>query len=453
PEAGAILHRSLTAMARGGIYDHLGGGFSRYSVDDRWLVPHFEKMLYDNALLARLYAHAWRLTGDDRLRTVSRETLDYMLRDLGLPGGGFASAEDADSEGEEGKFYAFTHEQFMEHGGERVALAARYFGVTPDGNFEGSNVLHEAATIEEVAAETGTEPAEVGAAVDAARRMLLQHRSTRVRPERDDKAITAWNGLALRALAEAGWIFTDPGYLEQARSTARFIIDRLSLPDGRLMRSRRGDRAGGPGYCDDYGAAALGMFALYQATGEPEWFDQATALTGAMVEQFADGTAGFFATSHDAERLIARPKNLYDNPTPSDNSLAAEALLHTEALSGPSDAALLDGVFRAAGRLFDHPAAAGHLLAVAATRIQEPLEIAITGNLADERALALLDEVRRHGSTGVFLASGEAGSIPLLADRPSIDGAPAAYVCRGFTCDAPVTSPGALRRALTGRPA
>jgi uncharacterized protein YyaL (SSP411 family) len=414
-----------------------------------WLVPHFEKMLYDNALLARLYARAWQTTGIDRFRTVSTETLDYMLRDLGLPGGGFASSEDADSEGVEGRFYVFDQDEFLAHAGQRADLAARFFGVTPDGNFEGATILHEAASATEVAAAAGVDPAEVERAVTEARRMLLEHRSSRVRPGLDDKAVTAWNGLALRALAEAGWLFSDDRYLTAARATARFVLDRLRFPDGRLMRSRRGDRAGDPGFCDDYGAVALGLFALAQGTGEAVWFREAEAVTADLIARFADPAGdGFFATAHDAESLIARPKNLYDNPTPSDNSLAAEAVLTLEALRGPDDTPHLDGVFRAAGRLLEHPTASGQLLALAATRLAPPLEVAVAGPPGEAATAALLDTLRTRAGPGVFLAWGD-DSVPLLAGRQPVAGTPAAYVCRGFTCDAPVTSVAELAAALS----
>jgi uncharacterized protein YyaL (SSP411 family) len=456
PRATEMLESTLVAMARGGIYDHLGGGFARYSVDGAWLVPHFEKMLYDNALLARLYVRAFQVTGNERFERVARETLAYLERDLGLPGGGFASAEDADSEGIEGRFYVFSYDEFMRHGGEAVALAARFFGISEAGNFEGSNVLHEARTTQEVAADAGTDERTVEQAVAAAKQTLLSLRATRVRPAMDDKAVCAWNGLAIRAFAEAGEALNEPAYLDTARSTARFVLTEMRRADGRLLRAWRNGEASIPAFADDYAAMATGLLALYQATGEVEWFATAAELLDQLIELFWDDEAGgVFASGHDAERLIARPKNLFDNPTPSDNSLAAEAVLHAGALTGDADTTIrLDAISRLAGQLLERaPSAVGHLLAVIATRFGQPIELAIVGDPHDPVREALEEAARDRFRPGVFRAVGDGSvsEVPLLTDRPAgPNGTGLAYVCRGFVCDAPVADPASLRVLLDG---
>ena len=450
PDAAAMLSGTLSAMARGGIHDHVGGGFARYSVDAAWLVPHFEKMLYDNALLARLYARAAQVTGEAAFAGVARDTVGYLLRDLLLPGGGFASAEDADSEGQEGRFYVFDHAEVMEAGGEDAALAAAVLGVTPAGNFEGRNILHLARRPDEVADAEGVEADTVRRAVRSTLDALAGVRSQRVRPGVDDKVVTAWNGLAIRALAEAGIALREPAWVNAAGRTARFLLDELRRDDGRLLRSWRDGRATIPAFCDDHAATALGLFALYQATGDPTWFVEAERLTRTMIELFWDPDGGgFFATGHDAEQLIARPKNLFDNPTPSDNAMAAEALQHLSAYTGDSDLTeMLERTIRAAGPLMERfPSGAGHMLSVALVASGPPWELAVVG--PDRGAAALLEVVRAEFRPGGFVAAGgDGGTIPLLADRQPVDGNAAAYLCRGFVCDAPITDPDALRAAL-----
>jgi uncharacterized protein len=450
-EAELMLSATLDAMAAGGIYDHLGGGFARYAVDAHWLVPHFEKMLYDNALLARLYLRAWQVTGIDHYRTVTEETLEYLLRDLRHPDGGFYSAEDADSEGEEGRFYVFTRSEFEDVLGDDAAFAAAAYGVTEEGNFEGSNVLHRPRSVAEIAAQRSLPESEVRERLDGIRRRLLDARSRRVRPGVDDKVITAWNGLALRAFAEAGVVLDEPRYLDAARDNARFVLDHLRRPDGRLLRAWRRGTATVPAFCDDHGAYALGLLALYQATGETEWFLAAGDLLEAMTDLFSDPAGGFFATGADAERLIDRPKNLMDNPIPSDNALAAEALSTMAALSGDAAAATaVDGVLTAAGRLAAaYPQAVGQLLAVVATRSRAVKEVAIVGGPGSEDLTAVVWETYRPDCIVAVGDGGGEGTVPLLEGRPAgPDGAALAYVCRDFVCDAPVRTAAELRDLL-----
>ncbi len=456
PRAAEMLHHTLRAMAAGGIYDQVGGGFARYAVDHRWLVPHFEKMLYDNALLARLYLRGWQVTRDDTLRRIAVETLDYVLDGLGLPGGGLASSEDADSEGEEGKFYVWAHDEFLAAAGPGdAALAADYYGVTPGGNFEGRNVLWVPQPLEEVAARHGLGGDEARRAIERARARLREARERRARPGLDDKVVTAWNGLALRALAEAGAVLGAPRYLDAGRRLAGFLLGELVRPDGRLLRSWRDGRATIPAFCEDYGALAVGLFALYQATGELGWFEAAARITGEMLRLFADPDgAGFYATAEDVPALIDRPKDVLDNPTPSANSLAAEALLHLRQYT--ADAGLdapLDGALALAGLIArSHPQAVGHALAVLATRTGDVREVAVVGATGGPLVDVLWDAYR----PDVFPAvdAGDDGRaaqvVPLLAGRVPHEGEPRAYVCRGFVCDAPTTDPAVLAAQLAG---
>ncbi len=443
-----VLTTTLDRMAAGGIYDHLGGGFARYAVDRIWLVPHFEKMLYDNALLARTYLRAWQLLGKDRYRKVAIETLDYLLRDMRDEGGGLHSAEDADSEGEEGKFYVWSAAEFMSLLRDDAGPMARLYGVTDGGNFEGSNILNIAVDPQQVAAEAGLSVEEWNALRTRADATLLAAREQRVRPGRDDKVITAWNGLALRAFAEAGIILGSDRYLDAAADIARFCLTRLTGPAGRLLRSVRNGQGTVPGFCEDYGALAVGLLTMYQATGDAEWFEAGQSITVDMVDLFSDGGApGFFATGRDAEALIARPKNYMDNPTPSDNSLAAEALQMLHALTGAAGLrSHVDGILIAAGALIEqHPSAVGHLIGVLA--VDQPNEVAVVGAAAQRRALT--NVVWETFRPGVVIAAGEPGktSIPLLADRGAGDRG-LAYVCHGFVCNLPVATPDELRAQL-----
>ncbi len=443
-----ILRLTLDRMADGGIYDHLGGGFARYATDRTWLVPHFEKMLYDNALLARLYLWAGQELGEPRYLRVAGETLDYMLRDLGLPGGGFASAEDADSEGVEGKFYVFGYDEFAELVGPDAAIAAEVLGVTPGGNFDGANILHAARSVAQVADGAGVGREWLSSVVADAKTRLLEARSRRERPGLDDKVITAWNGLALRALADAGAVLGEERYLEAGRANARFVLAHLRRDDGRLLRSYRQGEARVPAFLDDYAGYAVGLLALYQATGEEEWFEAGLGLVTDMLELFWDGNE-IFSTAHDADELITRPQDLMDNPAPSGNSLAAEALLTAALLTG--DPGLFDrseSALRAGALLADqYPSAIGHLLAVAHSWLAPPVEVAIVGADVGGLLHAFWEEYRPYAvlarSTGAA-----ASAIPLLEGRTPHAGPAAAYVCRRFVCSAPTEDPEVLRKQL-----
>ncbi|GGK68967.1 thioredoxin domain-containing protein [Sphaerisporangium melleum] len=443
PQAMEMAGRTLEAMARGGMYDQLGGGFARYSVDAGWVVPHFEKMLYDNALLLRVYAHWWRATGSPLARRVAVETAEWMLRELGTAEGGFASALDADSEGEEGRFYVWTPDQLREALGEEPgAWAASVFSVTREGTFEhGTSVL-----------QLLSDPVDREMLADV-RASLLAARSARVRPGRDDKVVAAWNGLAIAALAEAGALFDRPDLVGAARAAAELLV-RVHLDGGRLARTSRDGRAGAnAGVLEDYADVAEGFLTLYGVTGEARWFEQAGALLETVLDRFPDGRGGFYDTADDGERLFQRPQDPTDGTTPSGQNAAAGALLSYAALTGSSRhreaaEAALGTVTTLADR---HARFAGWGLAVAEAALAGPVEVAITGALDDPRTAALHRAALMAGTPGTVIALGD-GDVPLMAGRGLVDGLPAAYVCRSFTCRAPVTTPADLSRELNTTP-
>ena len=448
--AGVIVRDALVAMAAGGIYDQIGGGFARYAVDREWRIPHFEKMLYDNAQLARLYLWAWRESGIEAFRRVATETLEYLLRDLRHPDGAFFSAEDADSEGEEGRFYVWSHTEFHEVAGpEDGPPAAAVFGVTKAGNFEGANHLYRARTPEDVAAERGAAPEEVARAVERTRARLFERRAGRVRPGLDDKVIAGWNGLALRAFAEAGAALGESRYLEAARSCAGFLLDRLVV-DGRLRRSwGKGRVSGVGGFLEDHAAVAVGLLALYAATGEVEWFEAARRLGDEIPARFSDPDGGFFSTGDDAGGLIVRPRDLMDNPSPSGNSLAAEAFLFLALYTGePAYRDAAEEAVRSGGLLVErYPQGAGHLLGVAHTLGRGPLEVAVVGGEAFDLARVIWERYRPHVAAAPSLDGSESAAVPLLSDR-FVAGRTLAYVCRDFVCGLPADGPEALRAQL-----
>ncbi len=442
-------------MARGGIYDQLGGGFARYSVDRDWVVPHFEKMLYDNALLCRVYAHLWRATGSEPARRVALETADFMVRELRTPEGGFASALDADSDDGtgrhvEGAYYVWTPEQLREVLGDADAdLAARYFGVTEEGTFEeGASVLQLPQRDEVFDAPR----------IDGIRERLLAARGRRPAPGRDDKVVAAWNGLAIAALAETGAYFDRPDLVEAAVAAGDLLV-RLHLDEqARIARTSKDGQVGAnAGVLEDYADVAEGFLALASVTGEGVWLDFAGLLVDHVLARFLDaGLGALYDTASDAERLIRRPQDPTDNATPSGWTAAAGALLgyaaHTGSEPHRTAAERALGVVKALGPRV--PRFIGWGLAVAEAALDGPREVAVVGRGADDPATAELHRTALLGTApGAVVASGTEGSdaFPLLADRPLVDGAPAAYVCRNFTCDAPTTDPGRLRTALGGR--
>ncbi|MEU4103465.1 thioredoxin domain-containing protein [Streptomyces tanashiensis] len=438
------------AMARGGIYDQLGGGFARYAVDRAWVVPHFEKMLYDNALLCRVYAHLWKATGSDLARRVALETADFLVRELRTPEGGFASALDADSDDGtgrhvEGAYYVWTPEQLAEVlGAEDAALAAAHYGVTEDGTFEhGSSVL-------QLPQQAG--PADAGRIASIAAR-LLAAREERERPGRDDKIVAAWNGLAIAALSETGALFDRPDLIERATEAADLLVRVHMDETARLTRTSKDGRAGtNAGVLEDYADVAEGFLALAAVTGEGAWLEFAGFLLDLVLDRFTAEGGALYDTAHDAETLIRRPQDPTDNATPSGWTAAAGALLsyaaHTgsEAHRAAAEGAL--GVVKALGPRA--PRFIGWGLAVAEALLDGPREIAVVGDPADPAFQELRRTALAATTPGAVLATGAPGGeeFPLLKDRPLVAGAPAAYVCRHFTCDAPVTDPAELRRKL-----
>ena len=442
------------AMARGGMYDQLGGGFARYSVDDDWVVPHFEKMLYDNALLARVYLNLWRLGGSGLARRVAEETCDWMLRELRTGEGGLAASLDADSEGEEGKFYVWRPAELRALlGPEDGEFAAEVFGVTEAGTFEhGASVL-----------QRRTEPGDAGRFARV-RDTLLAARAGRVRPARDDKVVAAWNGLAISALAEAGLLLERPDFIAGARDAAALLAT-VHLADGHLadghlagghlVRTSRDGTAGSTaGALDDYACLAEGFLTLSGVTGEARWMDLAGQLLEVALGAFGDGQGGFFDTAADDEALIFRPAEPADNATPSGTFAVAGALLSYSALSGSArHRAAAEGALGVLpGIAARYPRAAGAGLAVAEAWLSGPAEIAVVGRPGDERTRALHQTALRAAPPGAVLALGDGteARVPLLEGRGLVDGAPAAYVCRQFTCRAPVSTPEQLEEVLAG---
>ena len=442
-DALSMAERTCEAMARGGMYDQLGGGFARYSVDAEWVVPHFEKMLYDNALLARVYTHLWRLTGSALARRVAEETCDFMLRELRTREGGFAASLDADSDGAEGAFYVWTPGQLREVLGEEdAAFAAEVFGVTKRGTFE-----HGASVLQRRADPVDHER------LDRIRGALLAARDGRPRPARDDKVVAARNGKAIAALAEAGLLYNRPDLVTAARDAADLLV-RVHYSDGRILRTSR-DGVAGPsaGLLEDYACVASGLLVLYGITGSDGLVPTAAALLDTVLSAFPDGSGGFYDTADDGERLIFRPADPADGATPSGAFAAADALLSYGALSGSTrhrDAAA-DALRVLPPIAARYPRAGGTGLSVAEALLTGPAEIAIVGPGDDPRTLDLLRTALHAAPPGAVFALGsgtDGSAVPLLAGRGLVLGGPTAYVCRGFTCKAPVTTTGALREAF-----
>jgi uncharacterized protein YyaL (SSP411 family) len=432
-ERAMSLH-TLRKMANGGMYDQIGGGFARYSVDERWVIPHFEKMLYDNALLARCYLHAWQETGDGFFRRVCEETLGFMLRELRQEGGGFASALDADSEGVEGKYYVWTLDEMREVLGEDAERAIAYFGMSEEGNFEGLNNPVRAAA----------DPPDLA----SLKARLYEARERRVRPGLDDKRIASWNGLAIGAFADAGAVLGSEAYLDAARECADFVLTQMRDSEGRLLRTYNRGRAKLLAYLEDHGYLLEALLTLYEATFEERWFTEARAIADTAIERFGDPErGGFFSTAADAEKLIARRKDVEDNPTPSGSSSMAYGLLRLAALTG--DAEYEEQALRVIRPLTQggaqYPQAFGHTLQAIAFHTAPPKEVALAGPGIEP----LLAVMRSRFRPQVVLAAGEGGAVPLLEGRGPVEGRGAAYVCESFACRQPVTEPDQLAALLS----
>jgi uncharacterized protein YyaL (SSP411 family) len=449
----AIVERTLDAMLAGGIYDQLGGGFARYSVDAAWLVPHFEKMLYDNALLARAYLHGWQRFGHERYRRACEQTLDWALREMRGPEGGFYSALDADSEGEEGRFYVWTPEEIravltnpvaddpnhIKFSSQQIENLMRFYGVTERGNFEGRNILHLAGDPE------APEPE----GLEEMRSVLYEARAKRVWPGLDDKRLTSWNALMISALAEAGAVLGRDDYLDAARDCAEFVWGDLRDEGGSLLRTYKDGRAHLKAYLEDHAFLLEALLTLYEASFEAQWFERARKLAETLMNRFADQErGGFFSTADDHEALIARRKEVGDHPIPSGNSAAALGLLRLAALSGErSYEQAAEGVFRLfTGPATRHPESFAHLLRAIDFHLAPTKEVALVGEDLSEFAATVRTTFHPH----LVLAGGPEGSDrpELLAQRPAVDGLSTAYVCENFACRQPVTDAGALAALL-----
>ena len=455
---GIALH-TLRRMAAGGMRDHLDGGFHRYSVDARWLVPHFEKMLYDNALLARAYLEAWQVTGADDLRAVCESTIDYVLSDLCHEGGAFFAARDADSEGAEGRFYVWTPVEVDEVlGPEDGALFRRAYDVSAAGNFEGKNILHLPHGLEALARSEGLEPHVLEAHLARARARLSAVRSRRSEPFRDVKVITSWSALMVRTLAEAGSALGRPDYLDRAREGARFLVERLRSPGGRLQHVWTEGIARIPALLEDVAALGNALLSLHEATLEPEWLPPAADLAEDLLARFWDPSeAAFFDTASDGEALVVRARETTDNAVPAGNSLAIELLLRAGRLLEREEwqRVAAGAIAREAGGIGRWPSAFGHLLSALEAELAVPVDVVIIGERGDAQTAALLAAAHRPFApsrlvTGAEPSRGAALDIPLLEGKKPLRGEPAAYVCRERVCGLPITDPGRLREELGG---
>ena len=468
-EALDMVELTLERMANGGIYDQIGGGFHRYSTDTYWLVPHFEKMLYDNALLVQLYLHAYQVTGKPMYRRIVEETLAYVTREMTSPEGGFYSAQDADSEGVEGKFFVWLPREIQDILGDDDAdVVGRYYGVTPHGNFEGRNILHVALDAATLAADEGLTADEFSRLIDRAKQKLLDVRSRRVAPQRDDKVLTSWNGMMLRAFAEAGAILGRPEYVKVAEQNAKFLLDSM-VKDGRVLRTYKAttDETGATGalgeaklngYLEDYAFLIDGLLALHEASFGQRWLAEAIRLGHHMVDLFWDDATGlFYDTGRDHETLVVRPRDFSDNALPSGSSMASGVLLRLSVITGElgfrekAEA----GLRSVRDVMTSYPTGSGHWLGDLDFLLSSPKEVVVVGPRWDEKTEALFREVYRHHMPNrVFLgvdpsASGESGTdIPLLRDRDTLGGQPTAYVCENYVCNLPVVDPKELAKQL-----
>jgi uncharacterized protein YyaL (SSP411 family) len=435
-----IVERTLDRMAKGGMYDQVGGGFARYSVDAHWLIPHFEKMLYDNALLSRAYLHGWQLTGNRRFLDVCTETLDWALKEMRAPEGGFYSALEADSEGEEGKFYVWTSDEVCELLDEDAEPLIRYWGLDAEPNFENANVLHVAG--DEIDPQL----------LERARRTLYKERSKRVWPGLDDKRLTSWNALMIAALADAGAALGREDYVDAARRCADFLLGTMRDDSGRLLRTFKDGRATLNAYLEDHAFLVEALLLLYEATFETRWFSEARSLADAMIERYPDPDGGFYTTSSDHEQLVTRPKEIQDHPIPSGNSSATFALVRLAAFTGESEyerhaLAVFRLLHEPAGR---HPQAFSHLLQAIHFHFASRREVALVGDSLDSLARVVHGSFRPSVVVAGMHPGDEAAQreIPLLRDRAAVNGAPAAYVCENFACRLPVTEPEELAKQL-----
>ena len=452
-----IVEHTCRKMAQGGIYDQLGGGFHRYATDARWLVPHFEKMLYDNALLSSLYLHYYQVSHDPAARLVAEGILDYVVREMTSPAGGFYSTQDADSEGVEGKFFVWSKSEIAKLFGEGdAALFTAYYNVTEGGNFEGENILNVTRDLSAVAASHKVTEEQLTEALARARKVLFAAREKRVKPARDEKILTAWNGLMLAGFAEAAAILNRPDYLEVAKKNAQFILDNLR-GDGLLLRTYKDGHAKLNAYLEDYAFFVNGLVTLFETSGELHWLEEAVNLTTTMIDEFWDDEdGGFFYTGRSHETLIVRSKDFFDNATPSGNSVAAEVLLRIGLLTDNADhQRRASTILRLmASTVQRYPSGFGRLLCALDFYVDTPKEIALVGDVNKPETQSLLDEIwSRYLPNKVVAtvppANTRAGDlVPLLRERPQIDGKATVYLCEHFACKNPTTDPKELASQL-----
>jgi hypothetical protein len=452
-----IVRYTCRKMAEGGIYDQLGGGFHRYSTDAHWLVPHFEKMLYDNALLSRLYLHYYQVSHDKASRVVAEGILDYVVREMTSPEGGFYSTQDADSEGVEGKFFVWSLDEVKQLLGDRDAtLFAAYYNITSAGNFEDENILNITRELSEIAATENLTVGELSAALERSRKILFAAREKRVKPARDEKVLTAWNGLMLTSFAEAAAILNRPDYLAVAKQNARFVLEKLRR-EGLLLRTYKDGQAKLNAYLEDYAFLIDGLVTLFESSGELQWLEEARTLAATMIEEFWDDEeGGFFYTGRSHEDLIVRSKDFFDNATPSGNSVAAEVLQRIGLLTDNSDyqrrAATILRLM--AATIQRYPSGFGRLLCALDFYLGTPREIAIIGDAGAAETRLLLDEIWQAYLPNKVVAQASpsdtaaAEIIPLLRDRPQLNNRATAYVCEHFTCKTPATNPTELASQL-----
>ena len=455
PESLHMVTLTLDKMASGGIYDHLAGGFARYSVDERWLVPHFEKMLYDNGLLMSAYLEAFTATREERFAQTVRETADYMLKYMTDPEGGFHSTEDADSEGEEGKFYVWTPQEIEAVlGKERGTMFCYVYDVTPEGNFEhGHSILNLSKTLAQCASIKGMDVKKLEQDLTQMRQELLAVRDKRVRPGKDDKILVSWNALMIDALAKAGVILSQPSYLAAAEKAAAFILAKMSRPDGRLLHTYRHGEAKLDAYLDDYAYLINALVTLYESSFDEKWIDEAVRLADILLERFVDkDRGGFFFTADDHEQLIARNKDLHDSSVPSGNAMAATALLRLGKLCGRNEyLSAAEGALLAGLSVMERsPTAAGQLFIALDMYLGPMPEIVIVGPDNEETTSALTDLHQRFTPRRV-IGRGKPGQqhsehlAPLFAGRTSAGEHPSVFICENFACQAPVSGLEAIR--------
>ena len=453
-----MAEQTLESMAFGGIYDQIGGGFHRYATDSHWLVPHFEKMLYDNALLAQLYLHAYQLTGKPLYRRIAEETLDYLLREMRDPEGGLHASEDADSEGEEGKYYVWSPQEIEAAlGPEDAALFNEQYGVTQEGNFEGRSILSVPMPSEALAQTVGISEDELLAKLAPMGERLRELRDKRVQPARDDKVLTAWNAMALRALAWGASVLESDTYRHAAEANGAFLLEQLHV-EGRLLRTWRDGRAHLKGYLEDHALLILGLLALHEATFSHRWLRAAVELTDEMLSLFwSEEQQTLFDTGSDHEALVVRPRNIFDNAVPSGSSTAAEALLLMGMATGESEYTRKGTLLLRSVRDFmaQHPMGFGHWLCALDLYLSKPTEVAVVGDPKDPTAASLLRAIHGHYFPNRVLVGlrpneSEPLNTPLLEGRTAVNGSPTAYVCHQYACELPTNDPETLKKLLTG---